>query len=209
MSVKSINPHPPKSFPFPFVHGFVKKRHYFARFLHMRRALTNAFASCSFRAAAAETSNPVFLQGGRFGARALKNAARQTLQNTIVRDDAPTMRSMSRAYCTRHNDDTEEGFAAKTWEHARRSAREGWQSARDSNESDADEDDGIKRVEGGSISGVNSTPPPRVISPRDFAGDAWMHARGDFAGRSDARKDVGKEHVTSWTIEDIDSGENS
>ena len=173
----------------------------------MRRALTNAFASCSFRAAAAETSNPVFLQGGDLVRVRSKNAARQTLQNTlIVRDDAPTMRSMSRAYCTRHNDDTEEGFAAKTWEHARRSAREGWQSARDSNENDADEDDGIKRVEGGSISGVNSTPPPRVISPRDFAGDAWMHARGDFAGRSDARKDGGKEHVTSWTIEDIDSG---
>ena len=111
----------------------------------MRRALTNAFASCSFRAAAAETPNPVFLQGGDLVRVRSKNAARQTLQNTIVRDDAPTMRSMSRAYCTRHNDDTEEGFATKTWEHARRSAREGWQSARDSNESDADEDDGIKR----------------------------------------------------------------
>ena len=123
------------------------------------RARSRTRSRCSFRAAAAETSNPVFLLE-RFGACAQKTPRDKRFKT----QSSATCRRCDRcrAYCTRHNDDTEEN-SRKTWEHARQSAREGGR-ARDSNESDADEDDGIKRVEGGSI--LREFASTRVISPR-------------------------------------------
>jgi small subunit ribosomal protein S5 len=82
-----------------------------------------------------------------------------------------------------------------------------WDSSRRKSEKDVvtvvDDDDGVSVTS----KSVKSTPPPRVISVRDFSSEMWTNARGSGGkGGKDTSSDDDEEEDPQSTIDDIDSG---
>lgn len=163
----------------------------------MRRALTNAFASSSSfsrhrvagaAAASNATSSVSFVDGiggGGVGfARARKNVFREK------------MRSMHGTNYARKNDGYIDWRTGTTWD-----------SVRQKGEKDVvtvvDDDYGSSMTS----KSVKSTPPPRVISVRDFSSEMWTNARGSGSkGGKDTTSDDDEDDDPQSTIDDIDSG---
>ena len=164
----------------------------------MRRALTNAFASSSsfsqkhrVAATAVNASSSVSFDvvgiDGISGAR-MKNVFRSRV--------GEKMRSMHGTNYARKNDGYIDWKTGTTWDSVRRKGGE-------KDASDDVVDDGSSMTS----KSVKSTPPPRVISVRDFSSEMWTNARGSGGkGGKDTSSDEDEENDPQSTIDDIDSG---
>ena len=164
----------------------------------MRRALTNAFASSSsfsqkHRLAAAVNATSSSISFDVVGIDGIGGAR---MKNVFRSRCGENLRSIHGTNYARKNDGYIDWRTGTAWDSSRRKGEKDVVTA-------VDDDDGSS-VRSKS---VKSTPPPRVISVRDFSSEMWTNARGSGGkGGKDTSSDDEEEEDPQTTIDDIDSG---